>query len=84
MYGNGACNIVSDAFKLDAAGVYYTASVNSTPGAVYATLTISNATLAANWTSGQTFTGYSTLDLKFTFAAAGGRVSRVKVTADEV
>ena len=84
VYGNGACNIASDAFKLDAAGVYYTASVNSTPGAVYATQTISNATLAANWTSGQTFTGYSTLDLKFTFAAAGGRVSRVKVTADEV
>ena len=84
VYGNGVCNIDTGAYKLDAAGVYYTASVNSTPGAAYATQTIGNATLAASWTSGQTFTGYSTLEFRFTFDAAGGRVSRIKVTANEV
>ena len=86
VYGNGACLITSDAIKADAAAANYTASVNATPGAAYAIATINNATLAANWigTGGQNFTGYQTLIMKFTFGAAGGRVSRVKVTANEV
>lgn len=86
VYGNGACFITLDAFKLEAAGLYYTATSSSTPGAAYATQTISNATLAANWigSGAQTFTGYQTLEFKITFAAAGGRVSRIKVTFDDV
>ena len=83
VYGNSACLITVDVFKLDAAGVYYAATSSSTPSAAYATQTITNATLAANWTSGQVFTGYSTLEIKITFAATGGRVSRIKVTYDE-
>ena len=86
MYGNGACFITLDAFKLEAAGLYYTATSSSTPGAAYATQTINNATLAANWigSGAQTFTGYQTLEFRITFAAAGGRVSRIKVTFDDV
>lgn len=84
VYGDGACLITVDAFKLDAAGVFYAASSSSTPAAAYSTQTINAATLAANWLSGQTFTGYSTLEFRFTFGAANGRVSRVKVTYDEV
>lgn len=85
VYGNGACLISVDAFKLEAAGLYYTATSSSTPGAAYATQTINNATLAANWTGSgaQTFTGYQTLEFKITFGAAGGRVSRIKVTFDD-
>lgn len=86
VYGNGACLITVDAFKLEAAGAYYTATSSSTPGAAYATQTINNATLAANWigSGAQTFTGYQTLEFKLTFGAAGGRVSRIKVTFDDV
>lgn len=85
VYGNGACLISVDAFKLEAAGLYYTATSSSTPGAAYATQTINNATLAANWigSGAQVFTGYQTLEFKISFAAAGGRVSRIKVTYDD-
>ncbi len=85
VYGNGACLITVDAFKLEAAGLYYAATSSSTPGAAYATQTINNATLAANWigSGAQTFTGYQTLEFKITFGAAGGRVSRIKVTFDD-
>ena len=86
VYGNGACFITVDAFKLEAAGLYYAATSSSTPGAAYATQTINNAALAAAWigSGAQTFTGYQTLEFRVTFAAAGGRVSRIKVTFDDV
>ena len=86
MYGNAACLITIDAIKLDASGTNYTASANSTPGAAWTTATINNAALAAAYVgaNGQNFKGYESLTTKVTFAATGGRVRRVQVTANEV
>lgn len=83
-YGNGSCLITTDAFKLDAAGQFYAASGSLTPLGVYSSYTINSATLAANWLSGQTFSGLSTLSIKLTFGASGGRVSRIVLRGSEV
>lgn len=85
IYGNGVCNIVMDAARVDGAGVTGVASNNATPGAAYVLLTIVNATLQAAWTAlGQTFLVGAKLVIKLTFSAANGRVRRVYLTGEEV
>lgn len=83
VWGNGSA-ITVDAIIAAASGSNLVASASASPGSGWTTITVTEASILANWgPTRQTITPPDAMLLKITIAASGARIRRCSILCDE-